>query len=68
MDHHSSLHFTSLTIDFEESYLVPRCRRLTLGSRTSYLAAEENLKIWLKFAAGNRQVGGRFSKNLKIVS
>ena len=23
----------------------------------------QNLKIWLKFAPGNRQVGGRFSKN-----
>ena len=32
---------TSLTIKFGESYLVPPQRRLTLGSRTSYLANDD---------------------------
>ena len=38
----TSLHFTSLfTINFGELYLVPRQRRLTLESRTSFLANDD---------------------------
>merc|ERR1712030_269262 len=37
-------HFTffTFTINLEESYLVPRYRRLTWRSRTSYLAIDDN--------------------------
>merc|ERR1712155_153722 len=45
-----SLHSLSLTINLEESYLVPRQRRLTWRSRTSYLANDEH--------GGRRSIAG----------
>ena len=32
-------------------------------NRSKVVKKFQNLKIWLKFATGNRQVGSRFSKN-----
>ena len=37
--------------------------RARLGTFRGFLEKVSNLKIWLKFATGNRQLGGRFSKN-----
>ena len=42
----------------EESYLVPRQRRLTLESRTSYLANDDQPAAWAFGSLGFRFAGG----------
>ena len=46
---------------FGESYLVPRCRRLTLGSRTSYLAADDSWQEAYKKICKWKPYTGRFN-------